>query len=377
MAFQNTIEPREAERTLTKWLAGRMPDARNLAVIEARLPARGGFSAETVMFTAQWSDAEGTEHRDRMVARVRPTGPAVFNDYDFELEHRLLDALAEHSSVPVPKVLFNESDPTLLGAPFIVLEFLEGQVAGDDPPYSTDGWVRELTTAQRATMADSALRAIVALHAVDWRAAGLEFLEKREGSPTDLHPTGTDAQITAYRNYFEWAREGTEYPFVTSAFAWLRSHQPPDDETPVLTWGDARIGNLLFASDQSVAAVLDWEMAALGSPESDLGYWLSMVAHFTECIGVPNPEGFPSREEFVRRYEELSGRPVRHLEFHEVFGAVKTAVMVVRLASILIRAGLLPPEANLATSNAATTIIARLTGLPAPEVAEDTWMGRR
>jgi aminoglycoside phosphotransferase (APT) family kinase protein len=377
MAFTNLINPGEAESKLTRWLGARMPDAANVVVTDASLPAASGFSAETVIFAATWTDDQGVGHRDRMVARVKPTGDALFTCYDFDLEHRLLDALAEHSTVPVPKVLFNEDDAGVLGAPFIVLEFLDGRVAVDDPPYTTEGWVHDLSPAERALLVDNSLQAMAAVHATDWRGAGLEFMEKRSADEIDMHAPGLDAQITTYRSYFDWARDGKDYPFIDTAFAWLRTHQPEDVTDPVLTWGDARIGNILFGADHAVAGVLDWEMAALGSPEMDLGYWLTLAAYFTDCIRVPTPEGFPTRAETIRRYEELSGHSVRDLEFYEVFAAVKLAVFMVRMAALLIGAGSIPSTSRLATNNVVNSVISRITGIPEPEGADDTWIGRR
>jgi aminoglycoside phosphotransferase (APT) family kinase protein len=107
-------------------------------------------------------------------------------------------------------------------------------------------------------------------------------------------------------------------------------------------------------------------MASFGSPEQDLGWWLFMHRHHTEGFGLPHPEGFPSPAEVITRYEELSGHTVRHAHFYEAFAALRGSVIMVRLARMMIDAGLLPPDHGMAENNGSSRILATLLGLPAP-----------
>lgn len=135
----------------------------------------------------------------------------------------------------------------------------------------------------------------------------------------------------------------------------------------MLAWGDARIGNLLVRDDQSIGAVLDWEMATLASPMLDLGWWLFMQRHHTSGYGIPHPEGVPSREETIRAYTELSGHSTKHIDFYEAFAALRGAVIMIRLATMMIQAGMLPADAEILHNNPGARILAELTGLPAPD----------
>jgi aminoglycoside phosphotransferase (APT) family kinase protein len=94
-------------------------------------------------------------------------------------------------------------------------------------------------------------------------------------------------------------------------------------------------------------------------------------------VGAPLPEGFPSREAFVARYEELTGATVADLHFWEVFAAVRLSALMHRAGNLMIGAGLLPPDAPMKLNNPASQLLAKLLGLPAPEGAAQSFIGTR
>jgi aminoglycoside phosphotransferase (APT) family kinase protein len=306
MALSNQTDPQQAERALTAWLAARLEDAEDVSVHDAVIPADAGLSTETILFQASWR-AGGAEHERQLVARVQPTGEAVFPSYDLEAEARVLGALGAHSGVPVPGVFAYEPDPAVLGAPFLVMDRLEGRVPSDDPPFTATGWVLELSAERQAEMYDNGLQVIASIHGVDHRQLGLDFLATREPGES-----GLDQQLGYWERTFAWAAAGDANPTITGALEWIREHRPDQPEPLVLNWGDARPGNLLYRDDASISGVLDWEMVCLASPEMDLGWWLFLLRHHTEGIGAPMPAGFPSREEAIARYEQLTGHDVRY-----------------------------------------------------------------
>jgi aminoglycoside phosphotransferase (APT) family kinase protein len=370
MALSNQTNPEQAERQLTTWLATKLPRAADVRVFDAQVPSDAGLSAETILFEAAWTE-DGESRRRRLVARVRPSGAAVFPSYDFEAEFRVIDALSR-AGLPVPEAVWYERDESVLGGEFIVMERLYGRVPSDDPPFTATGWVLELSPEQQAALCDNALKVLAKIHAVDWRDAGLDLLDRRElGAP------GLDQHLAYWENTFEWAAAGEPNPTVESAFEWVRENRPTDDEPLVLNWGDARIGNMLFADDMSVAGVLDWEMASLGSPELELGWWLFLLRHHTEGIGAPLPPGFPDRDAVIARYEELSGHQVKHIDFYEVFAALRLSILMHRAGNLMIEAGLLPPDAPMKLNNPASQLLAKLIGLPAPEGASQSFIGNR
>jgi aminoglycoside phosphotransferase (APT) family kinase protein len=361
MAIAKGIEPRNAEHGLTRWLVTKLPAGE---VSDVAIPAGSGGSTETVFFTAEWGE-NGARRQERMVARVLPVGPALFPSYDLKAEYRLIKTLDEQTSVPVPKVRWLELDDSPLGAPFIVMPFVGGRILGDDPPFTAAGWFLELTPAQQATLHDNGLRALAQIHALDWQALGLDFLDRSE-----YGPRGFDQQLATWEYFFEWAG-GRPNPTIEAAFDWIRDNKPTD-ESLVLGWGDARLGNIIFADDLSVAAVLDWEMAALASPELDLAWWLFLNRYHTDGCGLPRPAGLPSEEETVRRYEELTGRRVQNLHFYLVFAGVRMASLLVRVAQLMIAEGILPPDSAMAINNPSSQMLAQLLDLPAPDTGQTT-----
>ena len=106
-------------------------------------------------------------------------------------------------------------------------------------------------------------------------------------------------------HYLGWAQEEPQ-PILEASLQWLQQqHYAPARIT--LCWGDARLPNTMFNPEGDVLAVLDWDMAILSDPESDLAFMIVLDWLLSEGTGVPRLEGFPSKEETVRRYEELTG----------------------------------------------------------------------
>ena len=370
MALTNKINADQATKTLTAWLERRMPEARDVEVHDVTVPSASGLSTETVLFQSSWSE-NGQRRLQGMVARVAPDGPGVFPRYDLAKEAKVMGTLAESTQFPAPKVLFYEDDPAVLGAPFLVMERVEGRIPSDDPPFTAAGWVLELEPSQRTAMWENSLSVLAKLHSTNWRELGLDFLD------TDEHASGLEAQLTLWEGVFTWAAEGEPNPTVEAALAWLREHQPADPGEKVLNWGDARVGNMIFADDLSVAAVLDWEMVALANRELELGWWLFLARHHTEGIGAPLPEGIPDHAHTIARYEQLTGYQVRDIEYYEILAGTRLAILMVRAAHMMITTGLLPPEATMALNNPASQLLAKLLDLPAPTGQSISFIGNR
>src|ERR1700753_221282 len=165
MALKNTIDTELAAKRLADWLASKWPDAQGITVTDVQVPGAGGLSNETVLFTTNWRDADGEQSRG-MVARVQPDGPGVFPDYDLSKEAAVIKALADHSPVPVPRVYFFEEDPSVFGAPFLVMERIDGRIPADDPPFTAAGWVLDLTAEQRNSMRHNSIDVLVQIHGV-------------------------------------------------------------------------------------------------------------------------------------------------------------------------------------------------------------------
>ena len=334
---------------LQAWLSERLPHAGDLTVSGLRTPAASGFSGETLLFEAGWTEG-GAPRRQPLVARVAPTAYRLFPEARFEDQVRVMRVLAGETDVPAPAVRWYEPAAEPLGAPFVVMDHVAGLVPSDMPTYHQDGWVVDAGPADRARMWWGALEVLARIHRLDVAALGLGFVDRPE-----FGRTGIDQQLGYYERFLDWSG-APELPAARAALAWLRAERPAEAE-PRLLWGDARIGNVIFR-DYEPCAVLDWEMVTLGQPEVDLAWFLYLDRHHSEGSGTRRLDGFPSREETVARYEELLGRPMRDLGYYEVFAALRFAVIMARLGVLFVEFGLLPAESDFSTTNTAARLLA-------------------
>jgi aminoglycoside phosphotransferase (APT) family kinase protein len=245
-----------------------------------------------------------------------------------------MDGVRRHTGCPVPEVLWHEEDPDVLGTPFLVMRRVEGEAPLDfRPSYQVAGFYRDASPAGRRAIWDGVVDAIAALHRADWRAVAIPGLPG--SAPGDPDPGG--AALAYWRNYHvHWLKDDpAEYvPVFDEALAFLERERPRDART-TLVWGDAKLGNVMFAPGppdaRTVAAVVDWEMATLGAPELDLAsLWVSDQRAQAEADGAL--DGTPDEAELVAMYEAASGQRVRNFHYAQVFatfwrGAVQTKVM--------------------------------------------------
>jgi aminoglycoside phosphotransferase (APT) family kinase protein len=344
----------EAREKLTGWVMRKLPGATEVGISELVEPQTSGFSNETLLCDLSWKEG-GEAKRESLVIRVQPTGFTVFPEYDLGLQYRTMSLLGA-AGVPVPPLFWLESDDvSLLGAPFYVMGRVEGRVPPDNPPYHVTGWVTEISPAERAAIWWSGVEALAMVHRLDYRAAGFAFLEQPEQGATPL-----EWQLRYYDRYLAWAARGKAQPIAERAREWLWKNMPEGEPT-CLQWGDARIGNIIFA-DTRPAAVLDWEMVTLGSPEADLAWSIFLDRHHSEGLETPRLEGFPSYDETVARYQELTGHRVRHLHYYQVFAGYRFAVIMMRIAQQMVHYGLMDGVAgyDFEIDNTVTRLLAKL-----------------
>ncbi|MGH7896133.1 MAG: phosphotransferase family protein [Candidatus Binatia bacterium] len=325
------VVTRDCDRTreqLTGWLARRLPAGSRPVLSALEIPQGAGHSNETLLFEATWSDG-GAPRAQRYVARVKPSGRAVFPEYDVRLQFRCMEVLRERTSIPVPNVVWFEEDASVVGQPFYVMERVDGVVPSDNPPFALMGWLAEASPADQARLWRSSLDVLAALHALDWRGIGLGFLDRPQ-----YGPAGFEQQLGYYAEYLPWAKDGASHPLLDDTFAWLRLKKPPDLGPVVLNWGDARISNMMYR-DFTPVAVLDWEMACIGPPEVDLG-WFWYISYFlTEGLGLSNLPGFPDRDGTAAIYQSITKRPVRHLDYFEVWAGFRFGVVMVAIDAMM------------------------------------------
>ena len=358
MAVPTKRDPDVTRRVLAAWLRTRA-GADDVEIGAMEIPAASGFSNETLVFDATLVRG-GDRTVKSLVARVPPTDYAVFPEYDMSLQYRCMEVVAAHSDVPVPGLVGIEADASLLGQPFYVMDKVEGQVAGDNPPYVAEGWVKDATPEQQAMLYRSSLEAMASIAAIDITTADVSFLDR-----PDYGPAGVLQQVAYYDMALEWALQGRESAVVDAASRWLHDNAPADAPPNVMNWGDTRPGNILYRDFRPVA-VLDWEMAAIGPAEVDLGYWLMFQTYHQWSCGVPRLPGFLDREATIELYGELVGRPMRDVEYYEMFAWYRFAMVLVRISDQFVESGVIPPDMGFAFTSEPMRALADRLGMATP-----------
>jgi aminoglycoside phosphotransferase (APT) family kinase protein len=293
--------------------------------------------------------------------------------YDLEKEAAVMRAYRAYTDVPAPEVVQVEPNTSVLGGPFLVTRAVEGWIPPDDPPYTAEGWVLDLAPERQARLHDNALHVLAKIHAADPRELGLDAIVPETGKADLL---GHD--IAYWRQAYEWSHGGVSVPVLDTAWDWIDANRPGPTTDLTVSWGDARFGNMIFDEDLEVRAVLDWEQMTLGPRELDLSWWTVVsYRHHGAAQGHTVPPGFPSYAAILERYAELTGYQPRDMHFYDVYSAVRLSILAVRAATMLIDAGVLPPDSPMAHNNPTTDIIIDLLDLPKPETAGDYYMGKR
>ncbi len=290
-----------------------------------------GMSSSTLLFDMDWV-ADGTPHHAALVARIAPDPDdvAVFPDYDLAAQFHTMQAVADHSDTPMPTVRWLEETGEAIGRPFFVMDRISGQVPPDMLPYTFgDNWLADATDDERADLQHAMVRVLAQLHAIEATTQSFGDLvgDGAPGGYLRRHLARTHA-------WYDWsvADTGVRSPLVETALAQLDAAVPDEPAESVLSWGDARIGNVLFAG-YSPAAVLDWEMADVGPRELDV-VWLCYshrvfqdLAEGLDLVGLP---GFLRIDDTVRAYGSESGHAVRDLDWHLQYAAVRWACAFLR-----------------------------------------------
>jgi aminoglycoside phosphotransferase (APT) family kinase protein len=324
----STRDRHQLHDRLVAWLATKVTDPE---ISELVVPESNGMSSETLLFDASWKE-DGEARAQACAARLRPdpANAPVFPVYDLERQFRVMRLVAEHSTIPVPRTLWYESDPTAIGSPFFVMERVEGVVPPDIMPYPFGSWLSEAAPADQQRLQQSSVRVLAHLHDMDVSADDIGFLELDRPGDSAMRRHVADS-----RAYYEWvAAEGARSPLIERTFAWLEDHWPDHEGATVISWGDARIGNMMFRDFEPVA-VLDWEMAATGPREVDLA-WMIFLHRFLDDLAValelPGMPNFMRLGDVTGAYESFTGYAPRDMEFYTLYAALRHAIVMSRVA---------------------------------------------
>ncbi|HWS45197.1 MAG TPA: phosphotransferase family protein [Acidimicrobiia bacterium] len=252
------------------------------------------------------------------VLRRPPLGHVLPTAHDMAREYKVLAALAG-TPVPVPRTLAFCDDDSVNDAPFYVMEMVDGVIL------RTGADLAGLTTDDARRCSEELVDVLVAIHAVDYHAVGLDDFG---------HPDGyVERQVRRWGE--QWERSKTrELPSIDELARRLRAALPASPP-PTIVHGDYRLDNTMLDRDDPgrIVAVLDWEMATLGDPLADLGLFLLYWARDDTQAGAAgatiSPDaGFLTRDEVVARYARRSDRDVSELDFYEALAAYKLAIIL-------------------------------------------------
>ena len=300
--------------SLSTWMQDNIADFDESAGLQATLLA-GGRSNISYKLT----DASGSS----WVLRRPPLGHIMPSAHDMGREFRVLSGL-NSVSYPTPVTRGYCEDESVIGAKFMMMDFVDGRVIESAQTASI------LSATQAGEISQELVDTLARLHAVDPAAAGLEQLGKPAGYlQRQVKRWGEQWQITKTR----------ELPEIETLHTWLETAiaKIPESLPTSIVHGDYRIDNVILASDKSeIVAVLDWEMSTLGDPISDLAislvYWSQATDTLRKKIpvaeDVTSGPGFWSRQQVLDRYVSQTGLDISHLDECVALACFKLAVIM-------------------------------------------------
>lgn len=292
--------------------------------------ADGGHSSETWLI-----DALHDGRPARWVLRIEPRGHQIYEDASIERQYRMARTLRAHSDLPVPAALLFEPDDSVIGAPFYIMERVEGTA----PPgsYHAEGILADSAPAAREALWLESVALLAKLHALD--TGPFAFLGYGDANAA---ADGVTQELARWDSYLRWTRL-SQSPLLDRARLWLEDHRPAAKGLG-LAWGDARVGNMLYA-DRRCTAMLDCETASLGGAETDLGWWIFYDEMMTDGVGVPRLPGIGDRAATIAAWEHFAGRRADAMEWHILFGAYRFALISEYAVALAVAAGRYPASA--------------------------------
>ncbi len=317
---------------MSQWLSTVLPGgAKPEVTVESGVDSTG-MSSETIILTSRWQQ-DGQPIEQKLVARVAPTAEdvQVFPTYRLDHQFDVIRKVGELTDVPVPRVRWLEDTGDVLGTPFFVMDYVDGVVPPDVMPYTFgNNWFADAPAERQRQLQDATVAVLAKLHSIPNAEKTFAFLSENQKDGTAL------------RRHFNWVRSWYDFavpdigrsPLLERTFDWLEAHWPAETAAgePVLLWGDARVGNVLYRDFQPVA-VLDWEMVTLGPRELDVAWMIFAHMVFQELAGLATLPGLPEvmREHDVRAtYQRLTGVEIGDLHWFYVYSGVMWACVFMR-----------------------------------------------
>ena len=292
---------------LQEWLNEHLPQIGAITDVQT---FSGGFSNITFRIS---------HLQESYVLRMPPPGSQVKTAHDMSREFKVLTSLQPHYPL-IPQALAFCDDPSVLGAPFYVMEFLEGMILR---PHSSQ--LPKLTQEDMATLSTALINNLAKLHSIDIQSSGLVQLGKPEGY--------VERQVSGWINRY-YQSETDTIENLNQVAKWLQQ-QKPHEQSPAMLHNDYKYDNVIFSRKNmgEIVGVLDWEMATVGDPLMDLGAALAYWFEATDPEPFRNYNitwlpGNLTRKAAAELYANNTGRDISNLLFYYVFGLFKNAVIV-------------------------------------------------
>jgi aminoglycoside phosphotransferase (APT) family kinase protein len=306
---------------LQAWFGHRFAGQAEVSELRAANKA-AGWSSESLVFSATIG-----EKTDEYVIRIAPAGGGIFPHYDLGIQTLTQELLHEYG-VPTPSPILYEPDRDWIGSKFLVMPRIVGHTPSDTM-YATRGWLHDSGPDIQRRVHNSFLETLASLQRVPVSEAS--WLERPAG-------VGVVAELKWWREYAKWATDNKIPDVMRGAFDWLTRRMPDEMGKLSVCWNDARLSNAIFDDTGQIVGALDWEQACLCPAETDFAWWLATRRQTLEVSGIdldPELPGFDSREQVIRRFEEMIGRPLVDLPWYEVFAMVRMGCCILRTQELL------------------------------------------
>jgi aminoglycoside phosphotransferase (APT) family kinase protein len=300
---------------LEGWLREKLPNAQQLTLGELSFPQESGESSVSLILKA---DNQGEALG--FICRMKPRDSQVFTDHDLPMQYHLMQ-MAGENGIPVPPLLGFEEDTSLTGSDFYIMGFVDGQIPTDNPPFAFGSWVTELSDEQRALMWRNGLKALAKIHQINLNNYDVS------GVPTsDEDASPVQHELDKFNLLVTDELRATMEPALARAVNYINDNAPQNGVRR-LCWGDSRVGNVIWKNLEP-NAVIDWEMAGIGDPVQDVSWWYWIDYVNSVGLGVERLGGLPSLDEIYTQWHELTGLPIDHTDYYDLFSVVRYAIIL-------------------------------------------------
>ncbi len=316
MAEQNIGDRAQIQTNLETWLRDNLKDRSGLTIEELRFPEASGESSVTLILRVRHDSGE-----EGMVVRMVPRQSDVFESHDLLLQFQMMEVM-HREGIPAPPLIGYEPDPSFVGSDFYVMGFVDGRIPPDNPPMAFGSWVTEdLDANDRRAMWNNGLDTLAAIHKIDLAKHDFSRLPRAEsGEPTIANELRKFDSM-----YTPEIRESAD-PMILTAWDYVTKN-PPRSEKALLCWGDSRVGNVIWR-DLKPVAVIDWEMANIADPLSDLAWWVWIDKCNSEGLGAPALVGVPQPRELYERWAERTGLSIANIPYFELLTVVRYSIIL-------------------------------------------------